>query len=283
MKSVYIYGAGITGKDVYNNVKNTCDVKGYLDSNPVKWGRRNYGIPVIGGADSVHKLEFDEIIVASLAGLETIRATLLNAGVPNEKINTEYANKYVRPRLNFIRDFADIRKNDVTDFAVAEGGVFQGEFAKEINACFPNSTLYLFDTFKGFDVRDIAIENTGGYSESETGHLGIANEEDVISKLPHPEKAIIRKGYFPETAKGLENEKFFFVNLDFDLYQPTLEGLRFFYPRLLFRGVILIHDFFTPGYHGVSQAVYDFEKELRHDLTVLPIGDHCSIAVVKTK
>lgn len=35
--------------------------------------------------------------------------------------------------------------------AVAEVGVFQGEFAQYINVAFPDSKLYLFDTFDGFD------------------------------------------------------------------------------------------------------------------------------------
>jgi hypothetical protein len=44
--------------------------------------------------------------------------------------------------------------------------------------------------------------------------------------------AIILKGYFPETARGLENERFAFVMLDVDNYEASLAGLEFFYPRL---------------------------------------------------
>lgn len=221
-------------------------------------------------------------MVASLAGAETIRSLLLDAGVPIEKINMDYVNMYNLPRLNFLRDFARINEDIACNYSIAEGGVLHGEFAKEINACFPKSKLYLFDTFQGFDARDIEVEDRGGYSKSEQGHLGVACENDVILKLPHPELAIIRKGYFPETTKGLESVRFFFVNLDFDLYQPTLEGLRFFYTRIPTNGLILVHDFFTPGYHGVAEAGYDFEDELGEILVKLPIGDGCSIAIVKT-
>ena len=38
---------------------------------------------------------------------------------------------------------------------VAELGVYKGEFAKYLNECFPDKSIYLFDTFKGFDNRDI--------------------------------------------------------------------------------------------------------------------------------
>lgn len=37
---------------------------------------------------------------------------------------------------------------------VAELGVYKGKFARYINQYFPDRTLYLFDTFLGFDERD---------------------------------------------------------------------------------------------------------------------------------
>src|SRR6266540_1215034 len=41
---------------------------------------------------------------------------------------------------------------------VAELGVYKGKFAKHINKFFPERKLYLFDTFEGFDNRDITSE-----------------------------------------------------------------------------------------------------------------------------
>lgn len=35
---------------------------------------------------------------------------------------------------------------------------FRGEFAKYIHRAFPHSKLYLFDTFEGFDQRDVEYE-----------------------------------------------------------------------------------------------------------------------------
>jgi O-methyltransferase len=74
--------------------------------------------------------------------------------------------------------------------------------------------------------------NSGRFGEdrAKKAFLG-TNENFVLSKMPHPQKCVIKKGYFPETAQGL-NETFCFVNLDMDLYQPTIEGLRFFYSRM---------------------------------------------------
>lgn len=99
-----------------------------------------------------------------------------------------------------------------------------------------------------------------------------------MSKMSHSENCIIRKGYFPETGKGIE-DKFCFVNLDLDLYQPTLEGLKYFWDKMVPGSIILIHDFFAQDYPNVKTAVYDFEEYIGKQLTMTPIGDSLSIAV----
>ena len=256
-------------------------MKGYLDSDSSKWGSIVDGIPIIGGANSILDSDYDEIIIAITTEGDAVRDILVRSGVQASKVNMQYVNIYIQSRLNFLQDFAKIYEDDVSGYSVAEGGVFQGDFARAINYCFPNNTLYLFDTFEGFNTKDTSEEKYKGYSNAKSGRFSNTSEELVVSKLPYPDKVIMRRGYFPDTASGLEDLKFFFVNLDFDLYQPTLEGLRFFYPRLSSKGVILIHDFFTQIFHGVPQAIKDFEEEIGHKLVKLPIGDHCSLAIMK--
>ena len=115
--------------------------------------------------------------------------------------------------------------------AIAELGVYRGEMAAILNRLFADRTLYLFDTFQGFSQNDLADGTEGKHSHAEAGDFQDTNLELVLSRLPHPEKAVVRKGYFPETAEGLE-ERIALVSLDVDLYKPTLSGLEYFYPRL---------------------------------------------------
>lgn len=238
-------------------------------------------LPIIGGASAWRGKEFDRILVCSLNGMEEIKNQLIVDGVDPVKIDISYVETQVKARINWIKDYAtDLRVDDRKGCAVAEGGVFRGDFAKYINACFPENDLYLFDTFEGFDSRDIEVEKKNYFSDKTEHHLGITSEDIVLNVLPHAEKAIIRKGYFPQTTDGLEERKYIFVNLDFDLYQPILEGLRYFYPKLQDGCCMLIHDYFNPGYPGVKQAIDDFEKETGK-IKRMPIGDHCSIAVMK--
>ena len=140
--------------------------------------------------------------------------------------------------------------------STAELGVYQGTFARLINHYFPDRKLYLFDTFEGFDARDAEADRRENFSPA-TQDLSATSVELVLSRMEHRENCIIRKGWFPETAEGVD-EKFCFVSIDADLYQPTCAGLEFFYPRLVHGGVIMIHDFTHKEYHGVRQAVKEF-------------------------
>jgi O-methyltransferase len=99
-----------------------------------------------------------------------------------------------------------------------------------------------------------------------------------MSKMKSPENCNIKKGFFPETAKGLE-DKFAFVSLDADLYQPMLEGLKYFYPRLSNGGFIFVHDFFTDTFTGTRKAVLEYKKHM--ELKFVPLGDDCSVIIIK--
>ena len=139
----------------------------------------------------------------------------------------------------------------------AELGVYRGDFAKHINHYFPDRKLYLFDTFEGFDCRDADFDRQAGNWIVEADNFSKTSVELVLSKMEHKENCIIRKGWFPETADGID-DKFCFVSIDADLYQPTIAGLEFFYPRLVHSGVIMIHDFCNEQFSGVRKAVREF-------------------------
>jgi len=194
--------------------------------------------------------------------------------------------------LGELHELIDIRKGVIcrlaerlralqTDGNIAELGVYKGELAAVLNALFPEKTIYLFDTFTGFDARDIDIESDSDYSHAKAGDFSDTGETAVLNKLPFPEKAIIRKGFFPDTARGLENELYAFVSLDADLYAPTLAGLEYFYPRLNKGGVIILHDYNNSRFSGVKHAVEDYEQK-HGALALVPLCDlHGSAVIVK--
>lgn len=141
--------------------------------------------------------------------------------------------------------------------AVAELGVYKGDQARLINRLFPDRPLYLFDTFSGFSDKDLGSEGNHNFSSAVVGDFVDTSVDLVLGKLPHPDQAKIFAGFFPETAEGIE-ERFAFVSLDVDLYDPTRAGLDWFYDRLNPGGYIFVHDYNNRRYLGVRNAVDAF-------------------------
>lgn len=161
---------------------------------------------------------------------------------------------------------------------VAELGVYKGEFAKYLNQCFPRKNLYLFDTFTGFDKRDIENERNNRFSRADFNkEFSNTSINEVLSKMNYPNKVIVKQGFFPESAVGVE-DNFCFVSLDADLYDPLYSGLEFFYPRLTKGGYILIHDYNNETYKGAKKAVRDFC--LQNHISFVPIPDTAGTAII---
>lgn len=140
---------------------------------------------------------------------------------------------------------------------VAELGVYKGDFAFEISRAFPDRQLHLYDSFEGFD-----------------GLFTDTSEEYVHSRIPD---AKIHYGYFPGT---FEKHDYAFLSLDVDLYEPTRDALELFYPCMVRKGIILIHDYNSSQFPGVKKAVDEFCKY--HDIPLIPVADlHGSVILIK--
>jgi O-methyltransferase len=153
--------------------------------------------------------------------------------------------------------------------AVAELGVFLGGYAAMLNRFFADRELYLFDTFDGFDARDVAADVASGLP-SQPYPVPPTSADVVVARLPHRDKARIRAGWFPESARGLEDERFCFVHIDVGMQNPTASGLAWFHPRLVPGGYMLVADYNNTHAPGVRQAVREFTERTGNPYTVLP-------------
>jgi len=161
--------------------------------------------------------------------------------------------------------------------AVAELGVYRGEFAALLNQLFLDRPLHLFDTFEGFVERDLGVEQHGGFSQSVPGEFRDTSLEHVMSRMQDPSKVHIHKGFFPDSARGLD-ATFALVSLDVDLYAPTFEGLSWFYPRLVKGGFLFVHDYDNRRFRGVRAAVEAFAAQ--SDVRLLPLPDFAGSVVL---
>lgn len=207
-----------------------------------------------------------------------MKRQLLQLGWNSEMIPLSGLTEHADLRLAALRSCAGMIRERNVPGSCAELGVFRGEFASEINACFPDRKLYLFDTFEGFSEEDLAREETVPAS-----HLDFSDtsEETVLSALPHPQQAVIIKGRFPDSLEKMTaEEQFCFVSLDPDLYEPAYAGLCWFWERLSSGGIILINDYESMQFPGIRKAADRFCSE--HDLYLIPVSDmHGSVILLK--
>jgi len=172
-----------------------------------------------------------------------------------------------------------LKRNHVKG-SFAELGVYKGVTANMLYEMDKSRTLHLFDTFKGFSEKDLEQEHTKGgkYNTSEFSDTSVAAVKAYING---GDNVVFHEGYFPETAKGLENEAFALVNIDADLYLPTMEGLKFFYPRLSPGGVIFVHDY-NHNWSGARKAIDEFAGTISEGIIELPDWQG-SVMIVKSK
>ena len=280
---IVIFGAGGTGKRYSEEILSQGKVRilCFLDNSKAKQGTQLNGIGVFS-PEKIRELKYSQVVVATLAFESDIIQQLIDLGVDTAKITIHSPHSHginsAAVRRQWLEDYAKIVHSQRIFGNVAEAGVFRGDFAKCINETFPNKTLYLFDTFEGFPERDVQREELP--SNSKAGYYDATDTDLVLGKLPYPEKVVIKKGYFPQTAVGID-DTFCFVNLDLDLYQPTFEGLKFFYYKMSKGGVILIHDYFGIDFPNVKTAVLDFEYQFGITLKKTPIGDSLSVAICR--
>ncbi|NOG58225.1 MAG: methyltransferase [Bacteroidetes bacterium] len=208
-----------------------------------------------------------------LRKIKRVALSPLTIEFSNEWILRPFKNKKQRKALHrnndpiryacFLLAIEQLEKENIAG-ELAECGVYMGRLSKFIHGLLPNRKLYLFDTFSGFDPRDSDTKNDSRFHDT--------HEEKVIQRIGDSNNIIIKKGYFPETATpDVANEKFAFIVIDFDKYDPTLAALEFFYPLLNPGGFIFIHDYSSPESNwACSRAVNEFLKDKPESPILLP-------------
>lgn len=158
--------------------------------------------------------------------------------------------------------------------AMAECGCFDGTSAFFLAQENPDVPLHLFDSFEGLSVpdeRDLPLkENERAWQK---GDLSIS-EKVARDRLKDFQNVHFHKGWIPDKFPAVNNETFRLVHIDVDLYQPTMDSLKFFYPRLNLSGIIVLDDYGFTTCPGAYKAVEAFlsENKLPQHLIMLTTG-----------
>lgn len=277
VNKIIIFGAGPTGLRTYSELKGKNEIVAFFDNDEEKTGSIVDGITVFQPTKAVlEKLDFDQIVIASVYGKWEIKKQLQELDVADEKIEFHAQ----RPDVfsPFLKNLAQEFNEEKIIGDCAEVGVFRGESARKINNYFSDRKLHLYDTFEGFSAKDTEIEHQFGRKNVKEGQFKDTSIDIVMQDMKYPQQIIIHKGYFPDTAQNL-SEKFCFVRIDLDLYEPTRAALDIFEPLMVRGGIMLVHDYFGEQYPGIKKVVKQFMHN-HPSLSKLPIGDLMTIAIV---
>lgn len=156
--------------------------------------------------------------------------------------------------------------------AIAEFGVYKGGSAKILVSARGSREVHLFDSFDG-------MHRTSEFDLHRKGDFSDTSLERVKEYLRLYDRIFFHNGWFPQTTKGLEKNRFSFVHFDVDLYQSTMDALAFFYPRLVKGGIILSHDYNSISCPGVSKAFRQFMTDKPE--SVLELGGTTQCMIVR--
>ena len=160
-----------------------------------------------------------------------------------------------------------LNKNEVSDFV--ECGCWKGHssfiISKLITSSKKKINLHIFASFEGLSV---STKNDQGF------HLRDQSEKDRVAKYFSSSEEFLKKevlnefdfvkvykGWIPERFNEIEEKKFSLIHLDVDLYEPTYESLKFFFPRLKNGGVIICDDYNFIAFPGAKKAWDDYFKD----------------------
>jgi hypothetical protein len=159
---------------------------------------------------------------------------------------------------------------------VAELGVYRGNSAALLSyyARIHRRRVFLFDTFQGFDSRDlVGVDDARPIEFDDTS---LARVRDLVGD----KDVTFVQGRFPQSIPpDLYVSRFCLAHIDCDLYEPAKAALEFFYPRISPGGLLIMHDYGNPHWDGMKRAVDEYSREIPERPTIF--GDKSGTAMIR--
>lgn len=171
---------------------------------------------------------------------------------------------YNTHRKFMVRELTKLAKDVPGD--TAECGVYLGASSWPICEQL-GRTHHLFDSFEGVSKPG---DKDGDFWS--TGALAMPEERALEMLEPFRDRIVVHKGWIPERFPDVADRRFAFVHLDVDLYQPTLDSIAFFYPRMSPGGVIVCDDYGMTTCPGATKAIDEFMADKPEPILGLDAG-----------
>ena len=158
--------------------------------------------------------------------------------------------------------------NQSETFDFVECGCWKGHSAyiisKLINESGKKINFHIFDSFEGLSEATTKDESFYLKDSKEKNRIYkyFASSENIIKDVLKDFNFIkIYKGWIPNRFGEIKDEKFSFIHIDVDLFEPTFESLKFFYPRLKKGGIIVCDDYNFTDFPGAKKAWDEYFKD----------------------
>jgi len=138
-------------------------------------------------------------------------------------------------------------------------------------------THYIFDSFEGMS----KPSEDDGDVNWEKGNMS-RTEIVVKENLKEFKHFKLLKGWIPHRFSEVSKEKFSFVHIDVDLYQPTFDSIAFFYDNMNPGGILVCDDYGYNSCPGATKACDDFLKDKAEKMIYSPCGGGFFIKGVTT-
>ncbi|MBO6805948.1 TylF/MycF/NovP-related O-methyltransferase [Thalassospira sp.] len=168
---------------------------------------------------------------------------------------------------------------------IAECGCWKGQSTYMIAKLIQQrgeASFHVFDSFEGlssFEDQDIDRNKTRDLTHLDSRRKHFASDEaKVRANLRNFNFISFYRGWIPDRFPEVEWASYKFVHIDVDMYQPYIDSIRFFYPRMLRGGVLVFDDYGSSGFPGARRAVDELAEEFRPTVFLrFPLGGACWI------
>jgi O-methyltransferase len=125
---------------------------------------------------------------------------------------------------------------------------------------------HIFDSFEGLSN---PVEKDSRYWNANDLSF---NEEFVKKNLFDFSNVNFYRGWIPKRFDEVRKHNFSFVHVDVDLYEPTLDSIKFFYERINTGGVFVCDDYGFLTCPGATAAMDEFLLSKQEKMIFLPGG-----------
>jgi hypothetical protein len=150
----------------------------------------------------------------------------------------------------------------------AECGVFKG--ATSYLICLANKQTgkrhHVFDSFEG-----LSTPGPGDGDYWRPGVLACALDQVKENLADFPD-VDYHQGWIPDRFPDVADKHFAFVHIDVDLEQPTIDSVKFFYPRLSPGAILVCDDYGFTTCPGATRAIDAFFEDKPEKMLALSGG-----------